>query len=114
MSNENKIGSDDADELWVENENENDGADDLGGTISTARSCRLVWGGARSSSLSLLSSLSLSLSLSLFACLRARKWFEGKTEPAFIFRVKGFNLMVKVNDFPENSISMRNQTDEKM
>ena len=37
MSNENEIGNDGADQLWVENENENDCVDDLGGTISAAR-----------------------------------------------------------------------------
>ena len=50
MSNENEIGNDDADELWVENEIENDGINDLGGANSTAH---LGWG-----------ALSLSLSLS--------------------------------------------------
>ena len=85
MSNKNKIGNDGADQLWVENENENNGADDLGGANSTARSHRRVWGGVRSRlwvrrrrrlfSLSL--SLSLSISLSLFARL-TRKWFEVK------------------------------------
>ena len=38
MSNENEIGNDSANQLWVENEN--NGADDLGGTISAARTRR--------------------------------------------------------------------------
>ena len=38
MSNENEIDNDSADQLWVENEN--NGADDLGGTISVARTRR--------------------------------------------------------------------------
>ena len=46
LDRDNKIGG--ANELWVENENENDDTNDLGGTISAARSRRRVWGGARS------------------------------------------------------------------
>ena len=53
MSNENEIGNNDVDELWVEN----DGADDLGIANSTAR---LGWGRDLAHS--------LSLSLSLCAC----------------------------------------------
>ena len=49
MSNENEIGNDGADELWVEN----DGTDDLDGASGVGRD--------------LAHSLSLSLSLSLFA-----------------------------------------------
>ena len=63
MSNENEIGNDGADQLWVEN----DGADDLGGASRVG--CDLGSG--------FTSVEGSSLSLSLFAHL-TRKWFEVK------------------------------------
>ena len=79
---DDEIGS--ADELWVKNENEigNNGADDLGGTISAARTRRrdltdvsgVGWDLGSGFAGIEGSSLSLSLSLSLFARL-TRKLF---------------------------------------
>ena len=74
MSNENEIGNDGANELWVENEN--DGADDLGGENLTrdltsasgvGRNLGSGFTGEVEGYSLFFLSLSLSLSLSLFA-----------------------------------------------
>ena len=83
MSNENEICNDGANQLWVKNEN--NGTDDLGGTISAARTRRrdltdvsgVGWDLGSGFAGIEGSSLSLALSLSLFARL-TRKLFEVK------------------------------------
>ena len=62
MSNENEIGNDGGDELWVENENENDGANNLGETNSMARlGWEAIWALGSPAKSKALHSLSLSL-----------------------------------------------------
>ena len=87
MSNENKIGNDSADQLWVENEN--NGTDDLGGTISTAQTQRRDLTDASGVGRDLGSGFTgikgSSLSLSFFARL-TQKLFEVKIFTSNHFR----------------------------